>query len=78
VVWAEAMSARTEAFSAREQVASQAEEVQQRKLGFGQITREQGQSRSQATEAVSRAEILGGQLVGASERLAEAPARIAV
>jgi hypothetical protein len=59
-------------------VASQAEEVQQPQLVFGQITREQDQSRSQAAEAVSRAEILGGQLAGASERLAEAPARIAV
>jgi hypothetical protein len=78
MAWTEATSARTEAFSAREQVASQAEEVQQRQLGFGQITREQDQSRSQATEAVSRAEILGGQLAGASEWLAEAPARIAV
>jgi hypothetical protein len=78
VAWTEAMSARTEAFSAWEQVASQAEEVQQRQLGFGQITREQDQSRSQAVEAMSRAEILGGQLAGASERLAEAPARIAV
>jgi hypothetical protein len=72
------MSTRTEAFSAREQVASQAEEVQWRQLGFGQITHEQDQSRSQAAEAVSRAEILGGQLAGASERLAEAPVRIDV
>jgi hypothetical protein len=30
VAWIEAVSARTEAFSAREQVASQAEEMQQR------------------------------------------------
>jgi hypothetical protein len=72
------MSARTEAFLAREQVASHVEEMQQWQLGFGQITHEQDQSRSQATEAVSRAEILGGQMAGASERLAEAPARIVV
>jgi hypothetical protein len=78
MAWTEAMSARTEAFSAREQVASQAEEMQQRQLGFGQITRERDQSRSQAAEAVSRAEILGGQLAEASERLAEAFARIVV
>jgi hypothetical protein len=72
------MSARTEAFSAREQVASQAEEMHQWQLGFGQITREWDQSRSQTAEAVSRAEILGGQLVEASEWLAEASTRIAV
>ena len=78
MAWTEAVSAQTEAFSAREQVASQAEEVQQRQLGFGQITREQDQSRSQATEAVSRAEILGGQLAEATKRLAEASACIAV
>ena len=60
------------------QVASQAEEAQQRQLGFGQITREQDQSQSQAAEAMSQAEILGGRLAGASERLAKAPARIAV
>jgi hypothetical protein len=47
-------------------------------MGFGQITCEQGKSWSQAAEAVSRAEILGGRLAGASEQLAEVPARIAV
>jgi hypothetical protein len=72
------MSTRTEAFSMRGQVASQAEEVQQRQLGFGQITREQDQSQSQAAKAVSRAEIFGEQLAGALERLAEVPARFAV
>ena len=40
------MSARTEAFLAREQVASQAKEMQQRPLDFGQITHERDQSRS--------------------------------
>jgi hypothetical protein len=74
----EAVSARTEAFLKREQVASQAEEMQQWQLEFGQIIRERDQSRSHATEAVSRAEILGGQLTKAMERLAEASARVAV
>jgi hypothetical protein len=78
VAWTEAVSARTEAFLAREQVASQAEEMQQRQLEFGQIIRERDQSRSQAAEVLSRAEILGGQLVEATERLAEASARVAV
>jgi hypothetical protein len=78
VAWTEAVSARTEAFLAREQVASQAEEMQQRQLEFGQIIRERDQSRSQASEAVSRAEILGGQLAEATERLAEASARVTV
>ena len=63
---------------AQKQVASQTEEMQQRKLEFGQIIRERDQSRSQAAKAVSRAEILGGQLAEATERLAEASARVAV
>jgi hypothetical protein len=78
VAWTEAVSARTEAFLAREQVASQAEEMQQRQLEFGQIIRERDQSRSRAVEAVSRAEILGGQLAEAMKRLAEAFARVAI
>jgi hypothetical protein len=75
VVWTEAVSARTEASSARELVASQAEEMQQRELELGQVIREQDQSRGQAAEAMSRAEVLGGQLTEATERLAEASAR---
>jgi seryl-tRNA synthetase len=75
VVWTEAVSARTEAPSAWDQVASQAEEMQQRQLELGQVIRERDQSWSQATEAVSRAEALGGQLAEAMERLAEASAR---
>jgi chromosome segregation ATPase len=71
----EAASARTKASSAREQVASQAEEMQQRQLELGQVTSEQDQSRSQAAEAVSRAEVLRGQLAEAMERLAEVTAR---
>jgi hypothetical protein len=47
-------------------VASQAEEVQQRQLELGQVIREQDQSRSHAAEAVSRAEVLWGQLAEAT------------
>jgi hypothetical protein len=78
VAWTGAVSARTEAFSVWEQVASQAEEMQQRQLEFGQIIRERDQSWSQFAEAVSRAEILGGQLAEAMERLADVSARAAV
>jgi hypothetical protein len=60
--WTEAESARKKASSAREQVASQAEEVQQRRLELGQVIAERDQFRSQAAEAVSWAEALGGQL----------------
>jgi hypothetical protein len=60
----EAVSARAEALSAREQVAFQAEEMRLRQLELGQAIGEWDQSRSQAAEAVSRAE--------ATERLAEA------
>jgi hypothetical protein len=77
VAWTKAVLARTEAFLAREQVASQAEEMQLQ-LEFGQIIRERDPSRSQATEAVSQAEVLGGQLAKATERLAEASAHVAV
>jgi hypothetical protein len=61
--------------SAREQVASRAEEVQQRRLGLGQVIRERDQPRSHAAEAVSRAEVLGGQLAMATERPVEVSAR---
>jgi chromosome segregation ATPase len=71
----EAASARAEASSAREQVASQAEEMRQRQLELGQVISERDQSRSQAVEAVSRAEALRGQLAEATERLAKASAR---
>jgi hypothetical protein len=56
-------------------VASQAEEVQQWRLELGQVVRERDQPRSHAAEAVSRAEVLGGQLAEATERPAEASAR---
>jgi hypothetical protein len=71
----EAESARKEASSAQEHVASQTEEVQQRRLELGQVVRERDQSRSPAAEAVSRAEVLGGQLAEATERLAGVSAR---
>jgi hypothetical protein len=73
--WTEAESARKEASSAREHVASQAEEVQQWRLELGQVIRERDQPQSHAAEAVSRAEVLGGQLAEATERPAEASAR---
>jgi hypothetical protein len=74
--WTEAVSARIEASSAQEQVASQAEEVQQWWLELGQVIRERDQPRSHAAEAVSRAEVLGGQPVEATERPAEVSARV--
>jgi hypothetical protein len=75
LAWTEAESARKEASSAREHVASQAEEVQQWRLELGQVIRERDQPQSHAAEAVSRAEVLGGQLAEATERPAEASAR---
>jgi chromosome segregation ATPase len=49
--------------------------MQQRQMELGQAIGERDQSRSQAAEAVSRAEALRGQLAEATERLAEASAR---
>jgi hypothetical protein len=74
--WTEAESAREEASSAQEQGASRAEEVQQRRLGLGQVICERDQPRSHAAEAVSRAEVLGRQLAVATERPAEVSARV--
>jgi hypothetical protein len=71
----EAVSARIEASLAQEQMASQAEEVQRRWLELGQVIREWDQPRSHAAKAVSRAEVLRGQLAEAMERSAEASAR---
>jgi hypothetical protein len=48
--------------------------MQQRQLELGQVIGERDQSRSQAVEAVSRAEALRGQLAEATERLAKASA----
>jgi uncharacterized coiled-coil DUF342 family protein len=73
--WTEAESAREEASSAQEHVASLAEEVQQRWLELGQVVRERDRPRSHAAEAVSRVDVLGGQLTEATERLAETSAR---
>jgi hypothetical protein len=70
-----AESAQKEASSAWEHVASQAEEVQQRRLELGQIIRERDQPWSHAAEAVSRADVLGGQLAEATERPTEVSAR---
>jgi hypothetical protein len=66
--WTEAESAQKGASSAQEQVASQAEEVQQRRLEPGRVIRERDQLRSHAAEAMSRADVLGGQLAEATER----------
>jgi hypothetical protein len=73
--WTEAESAREEASLGQEQVVSRAEEVQQRRLGLGQVIREWDQPRSHAAEAVSRADVLGGQLAEATEWPAEVSAR---
>jgi hypothetical protein len=73
--WTEAELAREEASSAQKQVASRAEEVQQRRMGLGQVIRVRDQPRSHAAEAMSRAEVLGGQLAEATERPTEVSAR---
>jgi DNA repair exonuclease SbcCD ATPase subunit len=49
--------------------------MQLRQLELGQAIGERDQSRSQAVEAVSRAEALRGQLADATEQLAEASAQ---
>jgi hypothetical protein len=59
-------------------VASQAEEVQQRRLEPGRVIRERDQLRSHASEAVSRADVLEGQLAKAMERPAEPSARVEI
>jgi hypothetical protein len=48
-------------------VASLAEKAQQRRLEPGQVIRERDQLRSHAAEAVSRADVLEGQLAEATE-----------
>jgi hypothetical protein len=73
--WTEAESARDEASLAREHVASLAEEVQQRQMELGQVVRWRDQPRSHAAEAVSRADVLGGQLAEATERPVKVSAR---
>jgi hypothetical protein len=49
--------------------------MQRRRLELGQVLGELDQTRSQAAEAVSRAETLKGQLAEAAGRLAEASTR---
>jgi hypothetical protein len=49
--------------------------VQQRRLELGQVIRERDQPRSHATEAVSQADVLGGQLAEATERSVEVSTR---
>jgi hypothetical protein len=73
--WTEAESAREEALSARGHVASLAEEAQQRWLEPGPVIRERDQLRSHAVEAMSRADVLGGQLAEATERPVEMSAQ---
>jgi hypothetical protein len=73
--WIEAESAREEASLAQEHVASLAEEVQQRRLEPGQVVRWRDRPRSQAAEAMSRADVLGGQLAEATEQPVEVFAR---
>jgi hypothetical protein len=73
--WTGAESAGEEASLAREHVASLAEEVQQRRLEPGQVVRRRDQPRSQAAEAMGRADVLGGQLTEAMERPVEVFAR---
>jgi hypothetical protein len=77
-VWTEAESTQKGASSAQEQVASQAEEVQQRWLEPCRVIRERDQLRSHASEAVSRADVLGGQLAEATEQPAESSARAGI
>jgi hypothetical protein len=49
--------------------------VHQRRSEPGRVIRERDQLWSHAAEAVSRADVLGGQLAKATERAAEASAR---
>jgi hypothetical protein len=62
----------------QEQVASQAEEVQRRRPEPSRVIRERDHLRSHAAEAVSRADVLGGQLSEAIERPAEPSARAGI
>jgi hypothetical protein len=57
-----------EAAATRAEAASARTEAQQRQLELGQVIGERDQSRNQATEAVGRAEPLGGQLAEVSAR----------
>jgi hypothetical protein len=59
---------KAETAAAQAETASARTEVQQWQLELGQVIDERDQSRSQATEAVGRAEALGGQLAEVSAR----------
>jgi hypothetical protein len=74
--WIEAESARKGASSAQEQVTSQAEEAQQRRLEPSRVIHKRDQLRSPTAEAMSRADVLGGQLAEATERPVEPSARV--
>jgi hypothetical protein len=75
LAWTEAESAREEASLAQEHVGSLTEEVQQRQLEPGQVVHWWDQPRSRAAEAMSRADVLGGQLAEATERSVKVFAR---
>ena len=66
---------KSEVAAARAEAASARAEAQQRQLELGQVIRERDQPRSHAAEAVSRADVLGGQLAEASGWPAEPSAR---
>lgn len=66
---------KSEVAVAQAEVALARTEIQQRQLELGQVIGERDQSRSQAAEAVGRAEALRGLLAEATEQLAEASAR---
>jgi hypothetical protein len=60
------------------EAASARVEAQRRQLELGQVIGEQDQSRSRATEAESRVEALGGQLVEVSARAGALAADLAM
>jgi chromosome segregation ATPase len=66
---------KSEVAAARAEAALAQTKMQQRQLELGQVIGERDQSRSQAAEAMGRAEALRGQLVEATEQLAEASTR---
>jgi hypothetical protein len=66
---------KSEVAATRAETALARTEMQQWELELGQVLGERDQSRSQAAEAVGRAEALRGQLAEATEQLAEVFAR---
>jgi hypothetical protein len=73
--WIEAESAREEASSAQEQVTPQAKEALQRRLEPSQVVHWRDQPQRRAAEAMSRADVLRGQLAEATERPVKPSAR---